>query len=697
MNHVVYSGWMTKSPPEKKLTGPWKIFRARWKRRYFVLSKPAQSLPGAYNLNYFSDENCRKLKGVIDLDQCLEIIESLDSDQFQFLLAIKTTHKGKERTYFLATDTEEQMTTWVRNLCTVCGMKPEETDSTAEPEPPRPPNREEPSARSPPKAHNMTKSNAQTLNHSNKSSPSQRHNLTPPPQRHTETKVPPQRRVPPPVTTQPHSNNLRQNSEYIPLETCSSGASVKKTARQISLDSVPDEIAPPPPVKGGENDSDNEVFHQTYDIPPSVTGEDDIYKVPPSRPTDSAGGYGISLDTYDIPPERHSPSTPRSSSSESQKGDSHLSQAFLYDFPPPRSDELIKNEAYDVPPNHPDSSAVSKSLDDVPPVRPPKPFNLVPQTAQEPYMNLPNNSKVFTDLNKNIPVDIRMAPPPSICAGMINVNETYDIPKSESARSVTSGDFKDSLLNSTPPPPAQCGSEHKYINAAPGFVTEQDVYLPMDPVIKAADKLMPEPRKSSSTDNEVEYTDMSGKSSFDDSFELKNDSKAVYDHPPVRPAPRPDAPVPRPRRPGINADGGDTYHIFSTTRTRSFKKSSSSAGSPLVQKRVPPPIHQNTVPLPISTREMRHPDFSTSDEDDDDVMGSPLWETTPPAPGSKESELKYIDLDHDDSVEQPVRSPVGASGSLIPTEYHEIDFVKTDALKTVRETTTKERQKQADS
>ena len=75
-----------------------------------------------------------------------------------------------------------------------------------------------------------------------------------------------------------------------------------------------------------------------------------------------------------------------------------------------------------------------------------------------------------------------------------------------------------------------------------------------------------------------------------------------------------------------------------------------------------------------------------------------LWETTPPAPGSnKDSELKYIDLDHDDSLEQPMRSPVGANSSLQPTEYHEIDFVKTDALKTVRETTTKERQKQADS
>lgn len=688
MNHVVYSGWMIKSPPEKKLTGPWKIFRAKWKRRYFVLSKPAQSLPGAYILNYFSDENCKKLKGYIDLDQCLEIIESLDSDQFQYLLAIKTTHKGKERTYFLATDTEEQMTTWVRNLCTVCGMKPEES----EPEPPRPPHREEASTKSPPRAHNTPKPNQPSLNHNAKLTPSQRHNITPPTQRHIESTTTSQRRVMPTVTVQPQSNVLTQVSEYIPLETCSSGPSVKRTPRQISIDSVPDEIAPPPPVKGGGNESDNEVFSQTYDVPPSARiEEDEIYKVPPPRTTLNGMGAPVSSEIYDIPPERSSPSTPRSSSSESHKGDSHLSQDFLYDSPPSRENVATKDDVYDIPPSHSDSVKISKiSLEDVPP-RPPKPSYLISQPAQEPYMNLPMNSKVFTDINRNvpIPVDIRKAPPPASCAGMV-MTDAYDIPLSDNVRSVKSGDLKDKLLNSTPPPPSQCGMEHKYINAAAGFLPDQDVYLPMDPVLKSTDALPPEPRNSSSTDNEVEYTDMSGKSSFDDSFE----SKQVYDHPPVRPAPRSDKPPQRPRKP----DTTDTYHIYQTHRTRSFKKSSSSAGSPMLTRRTTPTsLMKTTVQLPISTREMRHPDFSTSDEDDDDVLGSPLWETTPPAPGSKDPELKYIDLEHDESAEQPVRSPVGASSSLQPTEYHEIDFVKTDALKNVRETTTKERQKQADS
>ena len=103
------------------------VYFQKWKRRYFVLSKPAQSLPGTYNLQYYRDESCKSSRGSIDLEQCAEIIESLDSEQFDYLLAIKTTHRGRERTYFLATDTEEQMSTWVRNLCSVCGMKPDES------------------------------------------------------------------------------------------------------------------------------------------------------------------------------------------------------------------------------------------------------------------------------------------------------------------------------------------------------------------------------------------------------------------------------------------------------------------------------------------------------------------------------------------------------------------------------------------
>lgn len=98
----------------------------KWKRRFFVLFKPQGSLPHQYVLNYYNNEEGKKLKGYIDLEHCEQIIESLDLDLFPFLLAIKTFHKNRERTYFLAADTEDQMATWVRNLCSVCGLKPED-------------------------------------------------------------------------------------------------------------------------------------------------------------------------------------------------------------------------------------------------------------------------------------------------------------------------------------------------------------------------------------------------------------------------------------------------------------------------------------------------------------------------------------------------------------------------------------------
>lgn len=44
----------------------------RWRRRWFAL-KQSGELPGQYFLEYFTDRNCRKLKGTIDLDQCEQV------------------------------------------------------------------------------------------------------------------------------------------------------------------------------------------------------------------------------------------------------------------------------------------------------------------------------------------------------------------------------------------------------------------------------------------------------------------------------------------------------------------------------------------------------------------------------------------------------------------------------------------------
>ena len=343
-----------------------------------------------------------------------------------------------------------------------------------------------------------------------------------------------------------------RESEYIPLEQCTSGSSIKRPERpyrQESVSSVPEDFAPPPPpFKPGEHD--NDVF-PSYDILPSSTlDEEDLYKVPPSRASQNME----SLEAYDVPPPtRNSPSTPRSSSSESQKADSaYSSQGLTYDVPPIRSD-LTEDDVYDIPPSH----ATPISLDEVPPSRPPKPGHLQTMSnSQEAYMNLPTNSKVFSDkVGKSVDINSVVAPPPPhsgmVLPQAVQKIDLYDFPKPSSDNVDPSkhinGDVSDKLLMSTPPPPNVCGAgggDHRYINTGSNEAA-QDMYLPMDSTL-GADAVVSKPRNSSSTDNEVEYTDMSGKSSFDDSFESRS---SIYDHPPPS---RPTMPPPRPVKPAAS-------------------------------------------------------------------------------------------------------------------------------------------------
>ena len=44
----------------------------RWRRRWFVLQQG--KLPRQYVLNYYADENKRRLKGTIPLDECEQVI-----------------------------------------------------------------------------------------------------------------------------------------------------------------------------------------------------------------------------------------------------------------------------------------------------------------------------------------------------------------------------------------------------------------------------------------------------------------------------------------------------------------------------------------------------------------------------------------------------------------------------------------------
>ncbi|CAG9858630.1 unnamed protein product [Phyllotreta striolata] len=113
---VVFEGWLTKSPPTRR------IWRARWRRRWFLLTHSGE-LPGQYILTYYTDRNCRRLKGVINLDHCEQVDLGLKLDErklkFDHVFDIKTP----TRTYYLAADTEKEMRSWVTCICKVCGLK----------------------------------------------------------------------------------------------------------------------------------------------------------------------------------------------------------------------------------------------------------------------------------------------------------------------------------------------------------------------------------------------------------------------------------------------------------------------------------------------------------------------------------------------------------------------------------------------
>lgn len=97
------------------------IFLKRWRKRWFTLKQG--ELPGQFFLEYFTDNSCRKKKGVIDLDQVEQVDAGLSLDRstikFQWMFDMKTPN----RTYYLAADNEQDMRDWVMVICQVCNLQ----------------------------------------------------------------------------------------------------------------------------------------------------------------------------------------------------------------------------------------------------------------------------------------------------------------------------------------------------------------------------------------------------------------------------------------------------------------------------------------------------------------------------------------------------------------------------------------------
>ncbi|XP_022832491.1 uncharacterized protein LOC111360654 isoform X3 [Spodoptera litura] len=120
--NIVFEGWLTKSPPNRR------IWRTRWRRRWFALRQSGE-LPGQYFLDYYADRNCRRLKGTIDLDLCEQVDAGLHMErhgQAPFNPSIRGsvfTIQTQRRTYHLEADCEAEMEKWVDAICRVCGLR----------------------------------------------------------------------------------------------------------------------------------------------------------------------------------------------------------------------------------------------------------------------------------------------------------------------------------------------------------------------------------------------------------------------------------------------------------------------------------------------------------------------------------------------------------------------------------------------
>uniref|UniRef100_A0A8B9IP71 GRB2 associated binding protein 3 n=1 Tax=Anser cygnoides TaxID=8845 RepID=A0A8B9IP71_ANSCY len=113
---VVCTGWLIKSPPERKLK------RYAWRKRWFVLRRGRMS-GNPDVLEYYRNNHSKKPIRIIDLNEC-EVLKHSGPNfirkEFQnnFVFIVRTTY----RTFYLVAKTEEEMQIWVHNISQICNF-----------------------------------------------------------------------------------------------------------------------------------------------------------------------------------------------------------------------------------------------------------------------------------------------------------------------------------------------------------------------------------------------------------------------------------------------------------------------------------------------------------------------------------------------------------------------------------------------
>ncbi|XP_019377685.1 PREDICTED: GRB2-associated-binding protein 1 isoform X3 [Gavialis gangeticus] len=401
---VVCSGWLRKSPPEKKLK------RYAWKRRWFVLR--SGRLTGDPDvLEYYKNDHAKKPIRIIDLNLCQQVDAGLTFNKKEFENSYIFDINTIDRVFYLVADSEEEMNKWVRCICDICGFNPTDEDAV------KPPGSSLQASSDLPLAVN-----------------------TSPPSMHAESSLPPPYQLIN-IPSSESSCSQEDPQDYLLLINCQSkkpepmrshADSAKSTSSETDCnDNVPSHKNPAPSVS---KHAVNGFFQQqsVYDSPPPrstmVSVDCSLYNLPRSYSQDVLPKAASPSGT-DTEGEQHIFNAPSATSLDAQMR--HIS--ISYDIPP------TPGGTYQIPRTFPEGTLAQTSkletIPDIPPPRPPKPHHSSDRSPVEPCSITRTASD--TDSSYCIPT-MGMPPSRSNTVSTVDLNifrkdissqDCYDIPR----------------------------------------------------------------------------------------------------------------------------------------------------------------------------------------------------------------------------------------------------------------------------
>ncbi|XP_048702976.1 GRB2-associated-binding protein 1 isoform X3 [Lepidochelys kempii] len=425
---VVCSGWLRKSPPEKKLK------RYAWKRRWFVLR--SGRLTGDPDvLEYYKNDHAKKPIRIIDLNLCQQVDAGLTFNKKEFENSYIFDINTIDRVFYLVADSEEEMNKWVRCICDICGFNPTEEDAV------KPLGSSLQASAELPLAVNTSPPSVQA--ESSLPPPYQLINI--PPLESSSSQEDPQDYLllincqsKKPEPTSPGSSFIsEEGKEYLLLEDFES----KKIPLQLHADSaksICSETDCNDNVSSHKNSAPslskhavNGFFQQqsAYDSPPpraaSVSVDCSLYNLPRSYSQDVLP-KATSPSGTDAEGEQHVFSTPSATSLDTQMRHFSIS----YDIPP------TPGGTYQIPRTFPEGTSKLETIPDIPPPRPPKPHH----TSDRSPVETCSITRTASDTDSSYCIPTAGLPPSrsntistvdlNIFRKDISSQDCYDIPRS---------------------------------------------------------------------------------------------------------------------------------------------------------------------------------------------------------------------------------------------------------------------------